>query len=252
MMMITRDEGHLSYSDSGAGSPPLLFVHGWAGDRSDFAPQIEAFRARHRVVALERRGHGESSARPPRWTIVDDADDIAWACGALGLHKPVLVVHSQGGLGLEVAARYPELLSGVILLDAPVFPPAEMEAHFRGAADGLASPGWQDTVRYLADACAFIPTDDAGTKARILDRMIRAGQPLLRDSWRAFLDHDVAAAAAGCKVPLLLVGSIMPSDHARLRALCPQVQIGQTVGAGHFHQLLVPDQVNAMIARFMQ
>jgi hypothetical protein len=27
--------------------------------------------------------------------------------------------------------------------------------------------------------------------------------------------------------------------------------IGQTVGAGHYHQLEVPDQVNAMVERFI-
>ena len=38
---------------------------------------------------------------------------------------------------------------------------------------------------------------------------------------------------------------------ARVKELCPQVMVGQTIGAGHFHQLVVPDQVNAMIDRFL-
>jgi pimeloyl-ACP methyl ester carboxylesterase len=29
------------------------------------------------------------------------------------------------------------------------------------------------------------------------------------------------------------------------------LQVGITVGAGHFHQLEVPDQINAMIERFL-
>ena len=37
-----------------------------------------------------------------------------------------------------------------------------------------------------------------------------------------------------------------------LRRACPAITIGQTVGAGHFIQLEVPDQVNAMIERFLQ
>jgi pimeloyl-ACP methyl ester carboxylesterase len=37
-----------------------------------------------------------------------------------------------------------------------------------------------------------------------------------------------------------------------LRAIKPDLQVGITVGAGHFHQLEVPDQVNAMIERFLQ
>jgi hypothetical protein len=37
----------------------------------------------------------------------------------------------------------------------------------------------------------------------------------------------------------------------RFHALCPQLTFGQTVGSGHFCQLEVPDQVNAMIEHFL-
>ena len=42
-----------------------------------------------------------------------------------------------------------------------------------------------------------------------------------------------------------------PPDPTRLRALVPGIHYGMTVGAGHFCQLEVPDQVNAMIDRFL-
>jgi pimeloyl-ACP methyl ester carboxylesterase len=38
---------------------------------------------------------------------------------------------------------------------------------------------------------------------------------------------------------------------ADLRRACPAITIGQTAGAGHFIQLEVPEQVNAMIERFL-
>jgi pimeloyl-ACP methyl ester carboxylesterase len=37
----------------------------------------------------------------------------------------------------------------------------------------------------------------------------------------------------------------------RLHEIKPDLEVGITVGAGHFHQLEVPDQVNAMIERFL-
>jgi pimeloyl-ACP methyl ester carboxylesterase len=59
--------------------------------------------------------------------------------------------------------------------------------------------------------------------------------------------------ASACKVPLLiLLAAQSLSNVARLREACPHAIIGQTVGAGHFHQLEVPDQVNAMIERFLK
>jgi hypothetical protein len=37
----------------------------------------------------------------------------------------------------------------------------------------------------------------------------------------------------------------------RVRELIPQMLYGQTVGSGHFCQLEVPEQVNAMIDRYL-
>ena len=37
----------------------------------------------------------------------------------------------------------------------------------------------------------------------------------------------------------------------RLSELKPDLEVGITVGAGHFHQLEVPEQVNATIERFL-
>jgi pimeloyl-ACP methyl ester carboxylesterase len=38
---------------------------------------------------------------------------------------------------------------------------------------------------------------------------------------------------------------------ARTRELLPALELGRTVGAGHFAHLLVPEQVNAMIEQFL-
>jgi pimeloyl-ACP methyl ester carboxylesterase len=54
-------------------------------------------------------------------------------------------------------------------------------------------------------------------------------------------------------MPVLVLRSYAsPRDEpTRLRQLKADVELGVTVGAGHFHQLEVPEQVNAMIERFL-
>jgi pimeloyl-ACP methyl ester carboxylesterase len=56
-----------------------------------------------------------------------------------------------------------------------------------------------------------------------------------------------------CEAPILLLlkGIDADSEPLRLRKIRPDIEVGVTVGAGHFHQLEVPDQVNAMIERFL-
>jgi pimeloyl-ACP methyl ester carboxylesterase len=66
------------------------------------------------------------------------------------------------------------------------------------------------------------------------------------------LAWDSATAAAACKVPVLYIDTGTPNaDLQRFHELCPQLVIGKTVGSGHFLELEVPEQVNAMIDRFL-
>ena len=59
-------------------------------------------------------------------------------------------------------------------------------------------------------------------------------------------------ASGGISVPLLSIGSASPTNcPSELLAACPSIVIGQTVGAVHFNQLEVPEQVNLMIERYL-
>jgi pimeloyl-ACP methyl ester carboxylesterase len=57
-----------------------------------------------------------------------------------------------------------------------------------------------------------------------------------------------------CTVPLLVLSSAPydSNEPARLLPFKPGVHFGMIVGAGHFHQLEVPDQVTPMIERFLK
>jgi hypothetical protein len=53
-------------------------------------------------------------------------------------------------------------------------------------------------------------------------------------------------------VPVVIISSAVPTNgSAYLLEVNPAITIGQTVGAGHFLQLEVPEQVNTMIVRFL-
>jgi hypothetical protein len=67
-------------------------------------------------------------------------------------------------------------------------------------------------------------------------------------------DYDAAVVAEGCAVPALYIAANEPqprTDMGRFHELVPWLIDGKTVGSGHFCQLEVPEQVNAMIDRFL-
>jgi pimeloyl-ACP methyl ester carboxylesterase len=64
--------------------------------------------------------------------------------------------------------------------------------------------------------------------------------------------YDAAPALRALRMPVMNVSAEPPlADVNELRALCSRVVIERTNGAGHFHQLEAPEQVNALVTRFL-
>jgi pimeloyl-ACP methyl ester carboxylesterase len=253
MKTILRDGVRLCYEESGTDSAPIVFVHGWCCDHDYFAPQFGHFSARHRVVSLDQRGFGESDKPVQAYTIEGFADDLAFVCRELGLLRPALVGHSMGGaIALATAARHPDLPRAIALCDPAVIVPEAMLAGMRPFIEALAGPGYRPTAEAFMAERLFSRRDDPQRKARIVAQMAATPQHVMHSSFQQLFAFDSEAAARACKVPVLLIDAEAPiPDRARFKAACPQLQVAQTAGAGHFHQLEVPGQVNAMLERFL-
>ena len=61
MPQITIEDASLGYEEAGQGAPPFVFVHGWAGDRSFWRPQLDDLGRDFHCLTLDLRGCGESS-----------------------------------------------------------------------------------------------------------------------------------------------------------------------------------------------
>jgi pimeloyl-ACP methyl ester carboxylesterase len=243
----------LYYERAGSGEPELLFVHGWCCDRTAFRPQFEHFAQTHAVTALDLRGCGESDRPADGYTIPDFADDLAQFCAKTGIDKPVVAGHSLGGMiAVELAARHPSVPRALVLVDpGPIDPLPETVEFFREFAEELDGPRGEEVRRlYVQDMGAR----DEDLAQWIADLMCSVPLPIAAAVIHGVNAWNGVGAFALCTVPTLLLRSTLGAspDAVRLRVVKPDLQVGITVGAGHFHQLEVPEQVNAMIERFLQ
>jgi pimeloyl-ACP methyl ester carboxylesterase len=246
----------LAYDDVGAGSPPMLLLHGFSCARTDFVHQLAHFSARHRVVAFDQRGHGESSlASDGAYGFAVDADDARALCEALGLVRPIVVGHSLGGVTALRLAAEPGFASALILLDSTVELPDDVEGQLIAFVEELersSDVAFREQVRGYARAQMIDPSDDPEVAGGLVERSAAVPKEVYIPGVKSVVGADVCATALAVTVPTLFIGSSLPwIDLGRVHELRPDWFLGRTVGAGHFHHLLVPDQVNAMIDRFL-
>ncbi|HKF78142.1 MAG TPA: alpha/beta hydrolase [Candidatus Dormibacteraeota bacterium] len=165
---FARDGTRLSYVDFGGDGAVLVALHGHRGCARNFAPLAEALAPDWRVLALDQRGHGWSH-RPracDRPAYVGDAEAFLLHLGA----GPVPVLgHSLGGVNAyQLAARRPDLVSTLIIEDAPARvgpPPPE-------------GPDWPRRFQSLGAVLHFLQEHSPGLGRHVLDSLVE-----LEDGW---------------------------------------------------------------------
>ncbi len=104
-----------------ANAPTIVMIHGFTGSKENWYPVARELRDRYRLVIPDLPGWGESERKPDAdYGFVAQAERVAAFIRVVSPGKPVVLLgHSMGGgIAALVAARHPELVSHVGLLDA--------------------------------------------------------------------------------------------------------------------------------------
>jgi len=109
----------LHYLDWGGNGDVLLFLAGMGCNAHNFDDLAPRFSDKFHVMALTRRGHGESDHPETDYDIDTLTDDIRQFMDALKIEKIILAGHSMASVELShFSALYPERVLKLIFLDA--------------------------------------------------------------------------------------------------------------------------------------
>ena len=138
----TLDNGSvINYGEGPNNGPALLLIHGQGVSWEDYAAVLPELSKSYHVFAVDCFGHGQSSHDPTLYSCAANGEAlIAFMEGVIG-EKCFVSGHSSGGiLAAWLGANAPELVSGVVLEDPPLFAvtPAEMQ-------EGAGCFAWRDT-----------------------------------------------------------------------------------------------------------
>jgi pimeloyl-ACP methyl ester carboxylesterase len=113
------DGFRLAYERGGSG-PPVVLLHGWPGDRSDYRDVVPLVSATAEVVVPDLRGFGESDKHPSdpaaQYNAVAQARGVVGLIEELGLDRPVLGGYDIGSrIAQAVARSRPDLVRALVV-----------------------------------------------------------------------------------------------------------------------------------------
>jgi pimeloyl-ACP methyl ester carboxylesterase len=245
--------------------PPALLLHGLLQNGAGMGHLAEQLALDREVVVPDLRGRGESEQPADGYDPETMADDVAGLIASLGLRRPVLIGRLHGGLiAYHVAARRPDLVSGVVLGDAnPEVSAARADRLFASVASlprrfdsrDEAMRFYEEGLRLSPDRALhdmpsdLEPDENGGFRWRhnldVVARIARATLP--RSDWSVLADVD-------CPVLILRGqgGQILESTEERMLQTMPNAR-AQVIYGSRYDVFLGPgsEQTLAAIQLFL-
>jgi pyruvate dehydrogenase E2 component (dihydrolipoamide acetyltransferase) len=247
----------LAYLDvgvAGTACPPVVLIHGFGGDASNWGMNLASLAATRRVIVPELPGHGGSSKHVERGTVDEFAALIGELLSRLDVLHAHVVGHSLGGsIAIRLARLQPGLVRSLVLV-APMGLGATVNGEFiarfvaaqsRRELTSVVGVLFHDASlasRELVENLQKYKRIDGVTAA--LASIANAAFPGGRVTMR--LNDDLAALM--CPVLVIWGDSDAVIESAQCSTLPPHARLKRLANAGHLPQLEAAAEFNALLA----
>ncbi|MEJ1938643.1 alpha/beta fold hydrolase, partial [Nostoc sp. NIES-2111] len=157
----------LYFATIGSG-PPVVLLHGGLANSNYWGHQVQALAPAHKVILVDSRGHGRSTAVDKPYSIAMLAEDALAILDQLGIDGAHFCGLSKGGMvGQWLATHHGARLNRVVLANtgARMGPPELWNSRIRaGRRDGMAGLVQPTLGRWLTQA---FPVRDTATGAQV-------------------------------------------------------------------------------------
>ncbi|UQX02834.1 alpha/beta hydrolase [Streptomyces sp. RerS4] len=256
--IVTRDGVRIACRDRSGPGRPVVLLHGLAGHAGEWDAVARDLSARHRVVAVDQRGHGAAERRPGDVSRAAYVADVLAVLDALDLRAPVLVGQSLGGhAALLTAAAHADRIHALVLVEAgPGGPNPGVQDEIGGWLDAWPTPfpSREEAVRFFGGGAvgegwaAGLEEREDGWWPRF-DRDVMVDS-LAENATRSFWD-EWARITCPTLVVLGQCGIIAPEEIDEMLRLRPDTAALSIPGAGHDLHLERPDLLRRVLRDFL-
>jgi pimeloyl-ACP methyl ester carboxylesterase len=248
-----RDGVNLAYLDIGSGEPALVFIHGWCCNQAMWRNQIEEFAAKHRILAVDLRGHGESDKPDQDYEIAGFVDDTTWLMREIGLDRPVIIGHSMGGVTtLNLLRKHPDIARAVLLVDAGIMPlPDEIRPLIDQTVEALKSPAYREVAANVVKQFLFREESPPELRDEVAASMSTAPQRLMHTALRSTLSEENYPPGRVPVPSLFVKAATLQATEEGIKERYPGMEV-TTMDTGHFVHMEKPAEFNALLTRWLE
>ncbi len=257
---IYNQGAKIDFLVAGSGDTTLLFVHGWCINKSYWEEQVDFFKSRYRVVAIDLPGHGKSGMERRVWSVEEFGNDVVMIMDALDLENVVLIGHSMGGsIILEAANKRQEKVIGFVgvdnFKDVGVEYTIDQQAEMKNFVE-MIKQDYKGTISSFAKGMLFAESTDDKVEQRVMDDILNAPAEISAGIIESLMDVNEKERSLMRNLPLkvhLINSDGIPTNELQLEKYCTHSFEVHSIGpTGHYPMIEAPDQFNKILDEILK
>jgi pimeloyl-ACP methyl ester carboxylesterase len=256
---VTLPSGvQVRYVERGAVDPSrvVILLHGYTDSSYSFQSLMDRLDPTIQAIAIDQRGHGESSRPGCCYAPQDFADDVVAFMTARQIKTATIVGHSMGGLVAQlVAIKAPERVSGLVIVGSTASFSNPAVEDLLGAVKELSDPIDRKFAHEFQASTVFKPLA-AGELDRYVDASMKVPARVWNDVLAQIVATDLRADLRTIRARTLILWGdkdlvALREDQATLFREIPNATLKVYEGIGHAVHWEAPDRVAADLAAFL-
>jgi len=248
------------YADRGFGDSVVLLLHGFGGDLDNWMFNLDSLAEKHRILALDLPGHGQSVKTNVDPSLSGMATFVRKFLDVLSVSSVHVVGHSMGGaIAMQLASDSPETVKSLGLICSAGLGPDINSDYLRGFVEAQSQ---QELKLVLEQLFA----DESLVNLQLVNNLLNykrmdgveaslnaLSETLISAGEQTFLTDNIVASG----IPVLVIWGkqdrIIPVSHAQnfsaAGGYCVEVEIFDS--AGHMVQMEKAYEVNRSLLNFL-
>jgi pimeloyl-ACP methyl ester carboxylesterase len=241
----------LYYHRQGAGSARIVFLHGNTGSSRWWRPTMDALPKGYSMIAVDLRGYGRSPDGSGAVTLAEHAREVHELVASLDFGDFVLVGHSLGGgVAMQFAADYPEVLRGLVLVD-----PAPVDG-LKGVDYGFLELALKNNWLVAGLRATMVRPPIDAYFAELAEDCLRSAAAVIPNT-RALEAADFTDSAPLFTKPVLVIHGerdavVAPAESEKTAKAFPAARLAVIAGVGHSPQVEDPAEFAGQLRMFME